>query len=97
MAVVAASAPSTSAFTPAERIESSNQENERADTFSDLMAEVNGVEVTCVQAGSLIPAPSLGGTAVYFYTGQTISSPSLYIRGARCFHSLECTPFRDSR
>jgi hypothetical protein len=45
MAVVAASAPSTSAFTPAERIESSNQENERADTFSDLMAEVNGTLV----------------------------------------------------
>ena len=92
MAVVAASAPSTSAFTPAERIESSNQENERADTFSDLMAEVNGVEVTCVQAGALLPAPSLVGTAVYFYTGQTISSPFVK-KGLGASTHLSVLPF----
>ena len=45
MAVVEASAPSTSAFTPALLMESSNHSNVRAETFSDLIEEVNGVLV----------------------------------------------------
>ena len=92
MAVVEASAPSTSAFTPALLMESSNHSNVRAETFSDLIEEVNGVEVTCVQAGSLIPAPSLGGTAVYFYTGQTISSPFVK-KGLGASTHLSVLPF----
>jgi hypothetical protein len=45
MAVVAASAPSTSAFSAELLMESSNHSNVRAETFSDLIEEVNGTLV----------------------------------------------------
>ena len=65
-------APSTKALVPAARIESSIHSNVRAWTFSDLMLLWNGVEVTCVQVGSLVPTPSLGDCCMFPYRSDYI-------------------------
>jgi hypothetical protein len=75
-AVIELSAPSTNAVLAALRRESSSHSKVRECTFSLLTSDWNGVALNYVQVGSLFPTPSLLGTAVCFYTDQTISSPS---------------------